>query len=566
MIYLILGCVWGLIVGLGLFLSNDDDDRVSMSLISGAMFTFLGTLAAYLFTPVLGIVYSGFWLFVLAPLVITVFIIGIANVSELVIPKRSKVVTLSYVSLIGIYCVVAFIATAAIFHADDYHALLTVAEENQFDPDSVLLDQTQARFVDQSLAVRSANEILGKNRGMASRYSVGTMRIQNVNGELRWLAPFTHTSFRRWFDDSTSPGYVSVSANEYSDSQMNTDNMDINYGDDGFYLSTYVYRHVYANGYATTLIEDFSLEIDENGVPFWVGAIVEPQVGISGKIVTGVLTVNARSGSISEYTVDNAPIWIDRIQPEHIVEDLVSDWGEYANGWWDAFVGNEVVVPTKGSSIVFTKSDKASWYTGMRSNSSSNNESSMGFMLIDSRTGVALFYQRSGITEQVAEETIEGRVQEAGYESSAPIPYNIGGKTTFLSILKDKRNNVQGVGLIAYDNRSLVATGDNFSIAYRRYMSVLASNGENTINSGVDVTIIESTIERLYVQTVDNRLVLNFTLSHPDYNGVVFTASADNNKGAMLAHVGDSVVVEAMTIDGESSQVNEFINTELQYD
>lgn len=556
MIYIMLGLLWALIVGVG---SAFSFRNFSVPLIDTFSFIafLLGTAIAYLATPSIGFFYIGFWFYVLLPIVFVFFVSALSD-KDVVSGLPAVAIAVGFVAFLGL----AFVTTSEFMNSDRYYQLLTVNTEKEFDPQKVFLDQSQARFVDQSLASRSANEILGKERGMASRYNVDTMRIQNIDGELRWLSPLKHASFTRWIDDSTAPGYVSVSVNEYSDSKMNVDDVEINYGTNGFYFSSDVERHVYQNGFSTVIVDDYTMEVDDSGKPYWVGSIIDPKVGFSGHVVTGIVVVDAKTGGIDQYSVEDAPTWIDRIQPESVVRDLTTYWGKYANSWWDGFVGNNVVVPTYGSSLVFSKEGNSSWYTGMQS-SSGNKESSMGFMLIDSRTGVASFYQRSGITETVALQSIEGRVQEAEYSSSYPVPYYIGGTTTFLSILKDKRGNVQGVGLVSYDNRSTVVYGENFNIALRRYMSALSSNGNTQLAEDVEMLVISGTVDRSYVQSVDSRLVLNFTLEGEEYKGIFFLTSADSNKSAMLTRDGDNVQFEVYDIEGTEVQASEFTNTTL---
>jgi len=554
---MILGFTWAIIITLGYCLSygikNISVPKCSLWFITSLL---TGAAVAYLTTPVIGFFYFGFWAYYIIPLFVVIsFQAHAYSQSEI----DSKLPSWIVFSLMGLFVVVLFVSSSKILHHERYHDLLTVKSENEFDPEKVFLDQSQARFVDQSLSSRSANEILGKERGLASRYDVDTMRVQNINGQLRWVSPLKHSSFFRWMDDSNSPGYISVSVNEYSDSKLNTDDATISYGLNGYYFSTDVDRHVYQNGYSTTLVDDYTLEVNDNGKPYWVGSIVEPQIGFSGKTVLGIIIVDAKSGDIEKYSVEDAPEWVDRIYPQSVVRDQVTYWGKYSGSWWDGFVGNNVVVATHGSSIVFSKDSSASWYTGLQSNSG-NDESSMGFMLIDTRTGVASYYHRSGITEMVAQDTIEGRVQEYGYNASYPVPYYIGGTTTFLSVLKDERGNAQGVGLVAYDNRSMVAYGENYQIALRRYLSVLSSNGRSDLNNDIETINIHGVIDRAYVQPVDSRLILTFTITNSEYSGVIFFTSADGNKETVLTRDGDSVSFDIMSNSSSEIQATNFTN------
>src|SRR5690606_3836066 len=85
----------------------------------------------------------------------------------------------------------------------------------------------------------------------------------------------------------------------------------------------------------------------------------------------------------------DAPAWIDRIQPESIVEDRISDWGVYVEGWLNSWTsGNNVIKASQGTSLVYTADGHSAWYTGLQSKGSSD-QGTMGFMLVDTRTGKA---------------------------------------------------------------------------------------------------------------------------------------------------------------------------------
>jgi hypothetical protein len=555
MIFIVLGLVYTLIAIGYLKIFSNFETNIIVKMSVGAFV--LGGIFAYLGTPTLGVFEPGLWTFLIFPIAVCFFCILMSERTE-----NFKLLIWSFVGFLGVFALFAFVSTSAMIHSAKYYALLDVVEEQEFDPTTILLDQSKARFVDQSLSVRSANEILGQVRGMGSRYEIGTMRIQNMNNELKWVAPFQHTTFFKWLDNGTSPGYVSVSSSNYSDATMHIKNNDINYGVSGFYFNKNVDRHLYINGYAGTLLDDFTLEIDDEGNPYWVVSMLERKVGFSGKVATGVVVVNAKNGDFEEYTIDEVPSWINRVQPESVVDDLITNWGKYADGWWNGVVvGDGVIIATPGTSLVFTKDQTSSWYTGMQSNSATNKESTMGFMIVSSRTGKATFYQRSGITESVAQSAIEGRVQEAGYSASNPIPYNINGQVTFMSILKDDSGNMQGIGLVAYDDRSKVAIGENFDIALRRYLSTLAERGGiDNLDASVEVIEVSGSIDRAYLQSFDNRLILNFTLSGNDYQGQFFIAQADSNKEIMLSREGDKVNFKTYSLDNQDVQVFDFNN------
>ncbi|MEG0952026.1 MAG: hypothetical protein RSE96_08885, partial [Niameybacter sp.] len=68
------------------------------------------------------------------------------------------------------------------------------------------------------------------------------------------------------------------------------------------YLHQDLARHVYLNGHTNVGLTDFTFEIDDNGVPFWVVSLYEHTIGFGGSDAVGVATVNASTGEVASYT------------------------------------------------------------------------------------------------------------------------------------------------------------------------------------------------------------------------------------------------------------------------
>ena len=84
---------------------------------------------------------------------------------------------------------------------------------------------------------------------------------------------------------------------------------------------------MYLKGIVNAGMTDFTFEIDDDGNPYWVTTLYEHKVGYSGANAIGVATVNASTGETKRYSINDAPKWIDRIQPESFVVDQINDWG-----------------------------------------------------------------------------------------------------------------------------------------------------------------------------------------------------------------------------------------------
>lgn len=534
----------------------------------------VGTTLAYFFPPKINIFSHDMWLFILLSLFIgfCFFFFNlymsyeyISSSEESFFQGLKNIFLKSPLFLfICVYFTFFTLTTSPIFYHEEYSNLLNVEETKTFKEENLFLDQKELRTVDKELSKRAASEIIGRELGMGSRYTINETNAQKVNNELRWIGSFDHKNIFKWLNEQTTPGYISVSLKNYKDAKMEIDNKNINYGTYGFYFSSYLPRHIYQNGYNDKIFGEHKLEIDDNGKPFWITSIITPKIGMGGKIVNEILITNAESGEIKEYKINEIPKWADRVYPEKVAEELIEYWGKYQNGWWNGFVvGNNVITPTKESSLVMTKEGKTAWYTGIQSKGKEQ-QGTMGFMLFDTKTGTSTFYRREGITETVAKKQIEGRVQEAKYTATTPIPYNINGISTYVSILKDDNGNPQGFGMVSYNDRQKVATGANLEITLRRYLSAISSNNNSGIDVERELTKIKGKLVRSVIQNSDNRTLLHFMLNGSEYDDKFYTVSADGNKEALHSKDNDLVEIVVTNTTNDNITVMKFDNLNIE--
>ncbi|WP_333658200.1 hypothetical protein, partial [Flavobacterium sp.] len=370
----------------------------------------LAFLLIYLFLPVLRYGFGGFALILLLLLIIGMILsLGIKSDSKskkiVLQSKPNKLFGIGILLLLIYLIVIPIITSATIFHTSSYQKLIGEVKNgvkigNHFEPISI----DKLRVVDQKLAYLLGEKIIGSQPALGSQIDLGEFSIQKVNNELYWVAPLLHSGFFKWLNNSEgTPGYVMVSATNERDVRLvqtiNNQPIKIKYQPNAYFQSD-IHRHVYFNGYATIGLTDFTFEIDESGKPFWVITTYDKKVGFSGDDATGILVVDAQTGEIKQYSISVAPTWVDRIQPTDLIETQLNDWGEYINGYWNFSNVNKLQI-TEGMSLVYGKDNKSYWYTGLTS--VGNDESSVGFVLVDTRTKETTFYKQSGATEYAAQ-------------------------------------------------------------------------------------------------------------------------------------------------------------------
>lgn len=453
------------------------------------------------------------------------------------------------VTLLGLIGIIY--TSTGVTNPDALRNVLRYEAVEELESTAELLDHEQAHYVDQALALKRINELTGTELGLTSRYEFATPRKQVVDNHLYWVAPLVNRSFGKWWNDGTSPGYAMVSASDISNAKLVLD-APTQYGSKGFYGGTNIRRHLRLSGYPSALLGASIYELrDGDHKPFLVTPIAETTIGYNGHDVQGVLVTDAQTGETQRYALGEQPAWVDRIFSEGLTSGQLEDWGKYIGNWWNAWVvGDNTTAPTAGESgrvslqLILTKQGELTWYTGIQSASKAQ-DATIGFILTSSRTGKATFYRKQGLTEVAAASVMEGAVQEKGYEATPPIPYNVAGTNTYVSIMKDAQGNRQGFGLVAYDNRETYAVGDTPENARRAFVRKMLSTKQTSgamVNEPEDNVTLMGTVTR--AQLVNETLYLTI-----EGDATVFTYPVNNSHEAPLTRDGDTVTVTYRNID-----------------
>ena len=187
------------------------------------------------------------------------------------------------------------------------------------------------------------------------------------------------------------------------------------------YFSQDLARHIYTKGYDNVGLTDFSFEIDDDGNPYWVVSMYKRTIGVTGNDVVGVLTVNPETGEIKDYSVENAPKWIDRIQPESFISTQLNNHLSLKGGFLNSIFAKKGVlkITSDNLSLVTGKDGQSYWYTGITS--AGSDESTTGFVLVNTKTKEAKYYTQPGATEYASVKSLEGKFPEKNYTASEPI-------------------------------------------------------------------------------------------------------------------------------------------------
>lgn len=470
---------------------------------------------------------------------------------------------------------VAAFQSCEMFNAGKYAKRLNVevVADSVFHRDVAVIDVKKMITVDETLAKKVAEDVLGNDTGLGSKVVIGKMTIQQITGaftinggkklvfnnDLIWVAPLEHLSFFKWISHDVTPGYVIVDATDanvrYLVTEVNGKNLYLRYLESGFFGDD-IERHIRMNGYLHKGLHDYCFEIDGNGVPYWVLSSYEQTIGFCGEESEGPITVNAETGEITQYSIENAPAWIDRIQPKDFICEQIRQWGEYQQGWWNStcFSKQEgVLLPTDGMTLVYSNG-RSYWYTGIRS--ASADKATNGFMLVDTRTKAAKFYRMSGFNELEAMNIAKGQAEAAaaGYDVTFPVLYNVRGVPTYFMTYKDHSGNIQGYCFVSSMNRQAVGCDKLKTMAAQKYLALLqTSRQDNLLDSQVQSTTLETIIRSMtledgvYYILLDGKPGVEFTGRSVNFPEIKWSKKGDKVK--VTFEIGEEKVVPLSSFD-----------------
>lgn len=448
-------------------------------------------------------------------------------------------------ALIAYIIVIPFITSSPIIHSKAYRNLLGDVKESNFAKDVSPVSVNDIRLVDEEMAMKLGDKKIGEVPAIGSVSKLGKFHIQNIDGELYWVAPLVHRDIIKWVTNmSGTSGYVMVSASNPQDvrlvQEVDGKPIKIVYQPDA-YLHQDLRRHMYLKGYVNVGMTDFTLEIDDKGKPYWIVTLYENAVGYEGKNAIGIATVDTQSGEVKSYDIKDAPKWIDRIQPQEFVTEQINDCGTYINGFLNSVISEKgVLVATEGTSLVYGEDGKSYWYTGITS--AGADDSTIGFMLVDTRTKEAKLYKQPGATETAAMVSATGKVQEKNYDATFPVMYNILGKPTYVMSLKDKAGLVKMVAFVSVEDFNIVGIGDTKEEALRSYREQLKSKGNNVQVENDNTKVVKTgTVKRISSDVIDGNTSYYFTLE--GINDSIFIVSSKVSHEVPLTKEGDSIKI-----------------------
>lgn len=508
------------------------------------MLAVLALLAAgiyyYVALPAINIHSSGFWVFLIAVIVILLFLYGVRRVHSLEEMKTSKVMRVGIVAvgLVIVVYLVGSILSSPIVNAKKYQQLME-PETGDFARDIQQISYDQIPLLDKESAELLGNRKMGSMVDMVSQFEVSSLYSQiNYKGRPVRVTPLVYASPIKWLTNQKEgiPAYITIDM-----ATQNTELVKLEQGmkyTESEYLNRNIYRHLRFR-YPTYIFDQLSFEIDDNGVPYWICPVKKYNIGLfGGQTIGRVVLCNAVTGECVNYKVEDCPTWVDRVYPADLLVELYDYHGTLINGFFNSILGQKGCLKTSDGYNYLAMNDDVWVYTGVTS--VSGDRSNVGFVLMNQRTMETKYYEIAGAEEYSAMESAEGQVQNLGYKATFPLLLNIKGEPTYFIALKDNAGLVKKYAMVNIQKYQNVAIGDTVEACEQTYIQLLKSSGTALEDEETEELEITGRIERMAQAVVDGNTHYYLVLEGEDR---IFDVALSEFVHIILYDAGDEVTL-----------------------
>ena len=454
--------------------------------------------------------------------------------------------------------------SSTFFHANAYSSIIEVPEADFAEdmPETEVVNNIA--LMDTNTAIIMGERTLGDLIDVVSQYKISVNYKQiNYKGTPQKISTLEYADFFKWLTNRKNgiPGYVMVDpVNAVTKANYIEFSKPIKYSESGFFGDDLMRKLRFS--YPTKIFGNCSFEIDEEGNPFYIVACMKPKVAMFGAYdVNEVIIFDPVSGESEIKALKDVPSWVDNVFTGTLASQKYDWYGTLKNGYWNSVIGNRDCKVTTDDYGYIVIGDDVWFYTGVTSVTS--DESNIGFIISNARTGEYKFYKVSGAEEYSAMESAQGQVQEKGYIASFPSLINVSGEATYIMVLKDGSGLVKLYALVNVKNHAIVETGSTQLEAKQKYLERLKSEGiidkipENTQGSNISEATVE--IADIKVYTVGGESVFYITAT----DGQIYKQRLCDDEYLIILRVGDEVTVKYRTDNEGSPLIREMISFKI---
>ena len=463
---------------------------------------------------------------------------------------------LIWIPLILLVLLLVFnLSSAKLFQSKKYSKLLTV-EDGDFQGNIAEINFTDIPTVDKQTASRLGSKKMGEIAELVSQFEVDQDYVQiNYQGRPVRVTPLRYGDIIKWFNNR-SEGLPRLIRVDMIDSSVELQKLPsgMKYSN-AEPLFRNIKRHLRFK-YPFDIMDDPLMEVDDEGIPYWITPVLKPTVGWFGGLdVKEVILCNALTGEATKYKIGEIPTWIDRVYSANLILNHIDYYGKYQRGFFNSFIGQKGVLQATALYNYLAIDDDVYLYTGITSVSTEDN-SNLGFVLVNLRTKQTNFYAIPSADESSAMRSAEGAVQEKGYTATVPILLNISGRPSYCMALKDQAQLVKMYALVDAQNYQTTGVGPSIKEAIQNYDISQSSRLINEPDSDEEKLIASSfqgKITDISSVTIDGNTYYYFMLEsdkaetdHVDqyYESQVFSAPVYLAAELAFLESGDQVKID----------------------
>lgn len=518
----------------------------------------IGFIAYYLTLPAINLNNIGFYIYI-AFILFTYAMLEMMTTSVIKVDKKGikkvgefpKTITyvLSGIVIMFLGVIIANFVCSPLFNAKSYQKRITIRENASFTEEIPEVNFNQLPLLDKASSQVLGDRVMGQISDLVSQFDVSSIYTQiNYNDQIMRVTPLEYADGIKWFTNRKKgiAGYITVDS-VTGESKLVKLNKGMKYSPSAYFNENLERKLRFE--YPTTNFGKISFEIDNEGNPYYIVPTIKyTAIGLKAK-VSGVIIFDPITGESKKYSNDEIPTWVDVAYSANLIIEQVDDWGTYKNGFWNSIFGQKNVVNTTEGYNYLAMNDDVYLYTGITSVVS--DESNLGFILTNMRTGETTFYDVPGAEEYSAMSSAEGQVQDMGYTSTFPLLINLNGTPTYLVSLKDSSGLVKKYAFIDVKDYQKVVVTDSSDGIIKAKDNYLASikkevKDEELVIKEIKVQNINSAsingYTYYYIQADDKKYKLSITLS----DNLPFIKNGDIIKIGYYETENDIIKVEKM--------------------
>lgn len=542
--------------------------------LGGGITLLVLAVLCYLTCPAINIHNPGLWLLVALGIFIYLTVSQLCGCQPAVsiVTKSGRKISLGFhvkgklfliplgvVVLVGVIT----IGSSKMFHAQAYADILTVQDADFATDLSESVSTDTIALMDTASARKQGDRKIGSLNNVVSQYDVADDYTQiDYQGKPLKVAPLEYAGFFKWMNNrqTGAAGYVTVSP---------VNNMEAAFVEckgmkyiPSAYFGQDAKRHMWSQ-FPTLMLENLHFEIDETGKPYYVASVIKKSIFLfGGKTVDGCVVMDPVTGKCTRYDLKDIPRWVDVVFDGNLLCEQYNWHGLYQNGWWNSLfakkgckqvtsypVTDEEGNETESVDFGYVAKDGDIWiYTGITS--VNGDSSNIGFLLSNERTGESRFYSIAGADEKSAMTAAEGEVQEKRYKASFPSLINVGGRPTYIMVLKDSGGLVKQYAAVNVEQYSMVATADTLDECLAKYKALFGEEEPAPDGHDPEPTTATITVAAVEQVVIDGNTYIYLT----DGEGNLYRAKAADFEQMIFLKEGDTITISYLGKDIQDCQ------------